>query len=66
MFSLFSHLGHSHSNEAINAMTAIDHCMPIIVGAAAIIAALIIVIVYLLLAWQPKRNVKKPASKKKN
>lgn len=60
MFTLFAHAGHSH--EAIEGMTAIDHCMPIIFGAGFIITILLGAIVYLLATWQPKSK-KKPAKK---
>jgi hypothetical protein len=60
MFTLFSHAGHSHD---INSIDAIDHCMPIAIGAGIIITILAAVIVYLLATWQPKKS--KPTSKKR-
>lgn len=65
MFTLFAHAGHSH--ESMDSMNAIDHCMPIIVGAGIIIVILVAIIVCLLAARQPKHQTKasKVVSKKK-
>lgn len=60
MFTIFAHAGHSHDIHLTN---AVDHCMPIIVGAGVIIAILAAAIVYVLTTWQPKKS--KPTSKKK-
>ncbi len=60
MFTIFAHAGHAH--ESTDMMTAIDRCMPILIGAGIITAILVGVIVYLLTTWQPKKNT--PTAKK--
>jgi hypothetical protein len=47
-------------------MNAIDHCMPIFVGAGIIIAALLLIILYMLRNWQPKAKTKAKTSRKKS
>ncbi|HEX7483654.1 MAG TPA: hypothetical protein VF281_00730 [Candidatus Saccharimonadales bacterium] len=56
MLNTLAHLGHDHSLESISGVTALDHCMPIIIGAGIIIAALIGIIVYLLASRTPKKK----------
>lgn len=59
MITFLAHAGHSHDAAT---MSALDHCMPIIVGFSVLVALLLGVIGYLLVKWQPKKPVK--ASKK--
>ena len=47
----------------MSGMNAIDHCMPIIIGAGISIAILVGIVVYMLIAWEPKKPAK---SSKKN
>lgn len=60
MNMLFAHAGHSHDSADI--LSAIDHCMPIIIGLGGVIVTLVVIIIILLSTWQPKKATK--ASKK--
>ena len=62
MLTTFAHAGHTHTDYSAGAMTGIDHCVPIIIGASLIIAVLSGVIIYLLAMWRPK-TTKKSAKK---
>ena len=66
MFTILSHAGHSHdAGDSMSFTNAIDHCMPILIGAAIIVAILLAVIVYFLVKWQPKSKTN-PVSKDKD
>jgi xanthine/uracil permease len=60
---MFTTLAHAGYGMEMDGMTAIDHCMPIIIGAGIAIAILVGIVVYMLIAWEPKKPVK--ANKKK-
>lgn len=60
---MFTTLAHTGYEMEMDGMTAIDHCMPIIIGAGVAIAILVGIVVYMLIAWEPKRAAK--ANKKK-
>lgn len=62
MLNSLAHLGHDHSNEAVN---DISHCMPIIVGLGLIILALAVTVGYLLTTRQPRNKSKATAKNKK-
>jgi hypothetical protein len=63
MFNLLAHAGHEMEMDG---MSAIDHCMPIIVGAGISIAILVGIIVYMLIAWEPKKATKASSKKTSN
>lgn len=60
MLNTFAHPGHDHSSELL----ALDHCMPIIIGAGIIIAILVAVIIYLMTTWQPKSRASQDKAKR--
>lgn len=62
MITFLAHAGNSY--EKLDTMSAIDHCMPILVGAGLIIAALLGIIFYMLRTWQPKVKSKAKTSRK--
>jgi hypothetical protein len=55
MLNSFAHLGYSHETEPVSAL---DHCMPVIIGSGIIIALLIGVIIFLLTTWEPKKGTR--------
>lgn len=60
MLNLFAHAGHNHDAST---MSALDHCLPIIIGASIVIVVLLGIIAYLLTTRQPKTQAK-PVKKK--
>lgn len=63
MLYTFAHAGHAHDMDA---MTTLDHCMPVIIGAGVIIAMLVAIIIFLLITWQPKIQDDAATSKKRS
>ncbi len=64
MLTILAHAEHTRAITSTETVSAIDHCMPVIIGASIIIAILAAAIVYFLLAWQPKKAT--PAAKSKS